>query len=473
MKLKDRLLAVAKASLNEGVESTKTIIADNIVPSFEDMGMANVAPGEFAQGEITDKENLVNKGDMSNDTDFNKDGECPIEKAVDAAKDMLGDLVDISAPKADATLEIIKTEGPEHGPDCDCPECCHKHHHGPFGESSLTEDNQPLFMIDPDARKYYSKWYAQLSDPYGTMPENADPAVIAEMQSLDVDLNNPSLADYVLAEINLTVDKFWHKKEVWNSLIDQLVKDARENPDIDLDDNNAAWLPAMKIKESATFGESAMGKIINKALGGKSCAQYLKEAMGDLKSIFDVEQAARKLPKEVELDFYDFMHNSNAVLRVGSGRIKSHIMTFGEQLKDFAAKENSPEFDAFLAEFNPTLIYRWWQAVMNVQNQSDWKNYTESVNLKESDYAGPKDFQPDMRINASDVLNAIKQEVGDGSEGVHVVKDLDARQDPIYRVTQIDEKKLPKSLTVETITLKYEDGAYRPQGPSKEAPLTK
>lgn len=373
MNLRERLTKVVEATLTEGVESSKDIISDNVVPSFEEMGMANVAPGEFAQGEITDKENLVNKGDMSNDTDFNKDGECPIEKAVDAAKDMLGDLVDISAPKADATLEIIKTEGPEHGPDCDCPECCHKHHHGPFGESSLTEDNQPLFMIDPDARKYYSKWYAQLSDPYGTMPENADPAVIAEMQSLDVDLNNPSLADYVLAEINLTVDKFWHKKEVWNSLIDQLVKDARENPDIDLDDNNAAWLPAMKIKESATFGESIMGKIISKALSGKSCEQYLKE----------------------------------------------------------------------------------------------------TVNLKESDYAGPKDFQPDMRINASDVLNAIKQEVGDGSEGVHVVKDLDARQDPIYRVTQIDEKKLPKSLTVETITLKYEDGAYRPQGPSKEAPLTK
>ena len=247
MKLRDRLLTAAKASLGEGVESSKAIIADNIVPSFEDMGMANVAPGEFSNEEITDSENLVNKGSMSNDTDFNKEDCCtnPIEKAAEVVDDVLSDMVDISVPTANKTLEIVKTSGDIHPEDCDCPKCMHKH---------------------------------------------------------------------------------MHRNE---------------------------------------FGESLLAKIIDEKLNHKTCEQYLKE----------------------------------------------------------------------------------------------------------SDYAGPRDWNPDTRINASDVLNAIKQEVGDGSEGVHVVKDLDERKDPIYRVTQIDEKKLPKTLKIETIELKYEDGAYRPQGETKEAPL--
>ena len=252
MKLKDRLLAVAKASLNEGVESTKTIIADNIVPSFEDMGMANVAPGEFANEEITDSENLVNKGSMSNDTAFNKEDCCtnPIEKAAEVVDGVLNDLVDISAPvpAETKTLEIVKTSGDdEHPEDCDCPECKHKHHH-------------------------------------------------------------------------------MHERE---------------------------------------FGESALAKIIYKNLNNKTCEQYLKE----------------------------------------------------------------------------------------------------------SEYAGPLDFVPDVRINASDVLRTIKQEVGNGSEGVSIEVVLDAKKNPTYKVSQIDLKKLPKELHVENIILKLDNDTYTPEKMAKEFPL--
>lgn len=380
MNLRERLSKIAEAAIKEGVESSKDIISDNVVPSFEDMGMANVAPGEFAQGEITDKENLVNKGDMSNDTDFNKEDACPVEKALDAAEDMLSDLVDISAPKADATLKIVKTTScDEHGLDCTCPECEHKHHHhhhGPFGESTLNED-EPLYMQNPQLVELYNKWKGQLSDPsltLATMPGKPNPIVIKDMIDDGIDPRTATVDDYVCHEINDVADRFDHMPKAWNSMIDALVAAAKESPEVRLNADNSEWLPELKLAEQpVNYGESIMGKIITKALGGKSCEEYLSEA----------------------------------------------------------------------------------------------------VQMKESEYAGPRDWNPDQRINAFDVLNALKQEIGDGSEGIHVVKDLDARQDPIYRVTQIDKEKLPKTLTVETITLKYEDGAYRPQGPSKEAPLTR
>ena len=67
MTFRDRLVKAVK----EAVESSKEMIDTNVT-DMDSMGMANVAPGEFAQEEITDKNNLVNQGSMSNDTDFNR-----------------------------------------------------------------------------------------------------------------------------------------------------------------------------------------------------------------------------------------------------------------------------------------------------------------------------------------------------------------------------------------------------------------
>ena len=69
MSLKEELIKAAHPYLKEGRESSKEIIATNSM-SFEDTGMANSNPGEFAPEEITDHENLVNTAKMSNDTDF-------------------------------------------------------------------------------------------------------------------------------------------------------------------------------------------------------------------------------------------------------------------------------------------------------------------------------------------------------------------------------------------------------------------
>jgi len=81
MSLKEELIKVAHSYLKEGRESSKEMIAQNTTV-FEDMGMANSNPGEFAPEEITDHENLVNTAKMSNDTDFeNKVDNCNCEDA--------------------------------------------------------------------------------------------------------------------------------------------------------------------------------------------------------------------------------------------------------------------------------------------------------------------------------------------------------------------------------------------------------
>lgn len=228
MDLRERL----KQAIIEGLESSKNIIDDNIVPNFDEMGMANVKPGEFAQGEITDQENLVNKGMMSNDTEFNKD-ETPLVQA-----DVHSAEVNISAPeKGEAEIEIVK--------------------------KSEDECEDPL---------------------------------------------------------------------------------------------------------AAFFGESAVGKALKEQLNGRSFEQYLAEA---------------------------------------------------------------------------------------------------------GDYAGPLSYVPDVRINVSDVLNTLKHELGDGSEGIHVDQIYDERHNNAYKVSQYDVDKLPKKIQVQNVVLERDGDTYKVNKVSETYPLAK
>ena len=245
MNLREHLQAAATKALKEGTDSSKEILAQNIIGSFDNMGMANANPGEFAQEEITDKENLANVAAMSNDTDFEGKTENPqaggIDKAIDAAEELMKDVVDISADKH-------------------CPEC-HKHHPHPHDEE-------------------------------------------AELHILE-------------------------------------------------------------------FGESYMGKIIDKVLNGKTCEQFL-------------------------------------------------------------------------------------------------------MSLTESNYAGPLDFVPDLRINVSDVITTLKHEIGDGSESLHVDQVYDDQHNNAYKVSQVDEKLLPKKIQVENILLELDDNnVYKVNKISNTYPLAR
>ena len=233
MSFRKRLIAAAQKAIKESVDSSAEMITDNIVPSFDDMGMATVKPGEFAQEEITDQENLINKANMSNDNDFNKD----CDNITDVANKIVDNMLDISDPEADIEITTVMN-------DEECPEC-HNHHR---------------------------------------------------------------------------------------------------------------------------FGESVIGKALEKALNGKTFEQYLKEA---------------------------------------------------------------------------------------------------------TDFTGPKDWNPDMRISVSDVLNTLKNEIGEGSEGIHIDQLYDKQKNNCYKVSQIDKNKLPKTLTVSNVKLTLNGDTYEIDSKSKDFPIAK
>ena len=243
MNLREHLQAAVEKALQEGTDSSKEILAQNIIGSFDDMSINNVNPGEFAQEEITNKENLANVAAMSNDTDFEGKVENPqaggVDKALDAAEELMKGVIDISVD--------------EH-----CPKCHDGHHHDKEAELHVLE-----------------------------------------------------------------------------------------------------------------FGESYMSGIIDKVLNGKTCEQFL-------------------------------------------------------------------------------------------------------MSLNESNYAGPKDFVPDTRINVSDVMTTLKREIGKGSEGIHVDQVYDDQHNNAYKVSQIDEKLLPKKIQVETNILELgDDNIYYQNKVSDTYPMPK
>jgi hypothetical protein len=240
MNLEKRLRDAACAVLSECGDSSKEMIANNIVASFDEMGMAKANPGEFSPEEITDKANLTNTAEMSNDTDF--------EGKVDGQNDMASGIIDVMNDLTNDMVDI--SVGSE--------QCDHCH------------------------------------------PENEE----KELHILE-------------------------------------------------------------------FGESYLGKYIDKLLGGKTCEQFL-------------------------------------------------------------------------------------------------------LSLTESNYAGPRDWNPDTRINVSDVITTLKREIGDGSESLHVDQVYDDQHNNAYKVSQVDKDLLPKKIQVETTLLELgDDNIYYQNKISDTYPMPK
>lgn len=246
MTLKNRLFEILPNDIKEAVESSKDMIDNNVVSSFNDMSMADLTPGEFAQDEITDHENLVNKANMANDNDFGNDSNCKEDTGLcQNVLNMLDDIVDISAPAEDSTVEIIQSTDAENSNEDEAEEShLHKHIH---------------------------------------------------------------------------------------------------------------------------FGESSFGKIIEKFLNGKTCEEFLTE----------------------------------------------------------------------------------------------------------SNYAGPRDYTPDLRISTADVLNALKNKIGKGAEAIHVDQEYDENKNNMYRVSQIKKDLLPSKLQVENVLLELDGDCYKLNKPSDSFPLSK
>lgn len=191
MNLKQALTETAKTFL-EGIESSKEIIADNST-SFDEMGMANANPGEFAPEEITDQENLVNTAKMANDNDF----------GTDSAETEISFVSITDAPlAADNELEDLVNLGDEEC--CDNEECKHKlhkhpeyHHMADVIESILKEKGNKLFESDYAGNLSYNPdKRLNASDVLNAVKNAVDPELAAKVSVVkNVDANEePSYA---------------------------------------------------------------------------------------------------------------------------------------------------------------------------------------------------------------------------------------------------------------------------------------
>lgn len=344
--LRERLTEVFVKELKESHENSKEMIASNST-SFDEMGMANTAPGEFAQEEITDRKNLENTGSMANDTDFEgkvscEDGsECPAcdiaDKIDDTMDSLASDIIDISVKDDEEDDELFDDDDEE------------------------DEDEKRIMTIAHESAK--------------------------------------------------------------NSLMNILKKKLNED----------------------RFSEEKF-VVYLWPFAGYQMIPFEVEASNEEEAL---EKAVAKAEEEGEADVF---------------------------ADDVEEAENHPDLYVYV-DATP---YGGGTHYVDAQNlyikkKNDFGECA-SKKLKESngDYAGPRDFVPDTRIHTAAVLETLKNEIGEGSEGIHVDQDLDEDKNKIWIVTQIDKNKLPETLNVMGVKLKKKDGnKYIEQELDKDFPLMK
>lgn len=344
--LRERLTEVFVKELKESHENSKEMIASNST-SFDEMGMANTAPGEFAQEEITDRKNLENTGSMANDTDFEgklscEDGsECPAcdmaDKIDDTMDSLASDIIDISVKDDEEDDEFFDDDDEE------------------------DEDEKRLMTLAHESVK--------------------------------------------------------------GSLLNIFKKKLNED----------------------RFGEEKF-------------VVYLWPFAGYQMYPFEVEAS----------------HEEEALEKaVAKAEEEGNYSVFADDVED---AENHPDLYMYV-DATP---YGGGTHYVDAQNlrieKKDWFGESVSKRLKESkgdDYAGPQDFVPDSRINASAVLNALKKEIGEGSEGIHVDQDQNDKDEKVWVVTQIDEEKLPKTIDVINVKLERDGNKYKVKEMKKDFPAMK
>ena len=78
-----------------------------------------------------------------------------------------------------------------------------------------------------------------------------------------------------------------------------------------------------------------------------------------------------------------------------------------------------------------------------------------------------------MRVTASDMQAALKKELGDGSEALHVEEVADSEGPRSFKVSLIDSKKLPKNIQVEKSMYKLDGDTYSFDKPADSYPVAK
>lgn len=470
MNLRDQLLEAAKPYLKEGLDSSKEIIANNST-SFDEMGMASANPGEFAPEEITDQENLVNVAKMSNDNDFNQEASAEVSVSVIGAE----------IPDATDALEDLINLGAE---GCDHEECEQHEHHHSFGEmieSILREKDKGLFenfneatledaaiaeaIVDdwPDfvpARPGIGKWALALMS---RLKANMQAIKSGEIEVPEnIKENWPK---YVEAYKNYSISNTGDP--IFMTVVRKSANElSQDNPDM------AAQLIVQPTEEMCAKVSDRLNGLLNGKLEftfepGQSLVQTEDKAAKNYlaRKNFDKAFLAEKEGKaggafSVIKDFSEYL-NSNAPAANPLGLSDEDVAL----LKQYNIKPDHPKAQAFLNLFK-TNSEEPAAAPAPKKGRSRAREALESV-LAESDYAGNLSYNPDKRLNASDVLNAAKNAVKpELAAALSVVKNVDANQEPSYAIQNIDEKDLPDTLEIDTntdtkVVLKKDGNSYK------------
>lgn len=240
------------------------------------------------------------------------------------------------------------------------------------------------------------------------------------------------------------------------SVKDDEVEDSAEDSEEDEDEKRLMTLAHESVKSSLL--DIFKKKLNEDRFGEEKFVVYLWPFAG-----------YQMIPFEVEA-----YHEEEALEKaVAKAEEEGKLAVFADDVED---AENHPDLYMYV-DATP---YGGGTHYVDAQNLRIEKkdSFGESVSkkLKESngdDYAGPQDFVPDSRINASAVLNALKKEIGEGSEGIHVDQDQNEKDEKVWIVTQIDEEKLPKTIDVINVKLKKDGNKYKIEGMKKDFPVMK
>ena len=469
MSLKDQLFEAAKPFLmKEGLDSSKEMIASNAA-SFDEMGMANSNPGEFAPEEITDQENLVNVAKMSNDNNFNQD---------DSATEVSVSVIGTEMPDSmEALADLVNLGGEE------CPEEHHHEHHehahhiGDIIESILRKKDNTLSesLDEADLNE------EELEEIVNYWPgfTNDKPDTGKYVTHLASKLR-PSISDIEAGKMDIPAD-------IRNNFKDKdLVGAWRKYNDSNRGDPEYRKAVILSAKELSNGNEEAAMELIKNPTE-EMCAKVqtrLMQKLGntpadinlvpgeDLLDKASSNYKARRAFTNAYLNSFDGKWQSDVLNRFSNylnpKEIANPLGLADEDialLKQYNIQPDDPKAQAFLDVLKTNTEVPAAKPAVK-RGRGKLAKALESV-LAESDYAGNLSYNPDKRLNASDVLNAAKNAVKpELAAALSVVKNVDANQEPSYAIQNIDEKDLPATLEIDTntdekVVLKKDGNSYK------------
>lgn len=474
MSLKEELLTAVKPFLmKEGLESSKEIIATNST-SFDEMGMANTKPGEFSQEEITDPENLVNVSKMSNDNDFN--AEDSTEKTVVS---ILGIKDDMALPELGELVNL------GNGDSCEKP-------------TSSEKCPRLADVIESVLRKKDKLFLENLSE--ADLSEEDLEEIVNYWPGFTQDKpDRGKYATHLASRLRNSIDDITSGKtqipdDVRKNFADKdLVADWKRYNNSNRGDPEYKKAVLVTAMELAPGDENAQRALIHNPTEEMctNLAARLNKKLGNGAIEFNL------VPGEDLLDKYSQNYQAgrraftNAYLNSFEGKWQQDVLgKFHNYLKgNSETPANTPaEEPATAPAMDPKDVVLLQKAGISVDNpeapqilailkQMNKKPGTakkkgklaqtlESV-LAESDYAGNLSYNPDKRLNASDILNAVKNAVKpELAAALSVVKNVDANEEPSYAIQNIDEKDLPEKLEIDTntdkkVVLKKDGNSYK------------